>query len=86
MIYTALSFLCLLFNGLDIYLTRLILRSGGKELNPIMRSQYWIPIKIGVSLGLIVAGWLIHWVVLIAPVLVFAGACIWNLYQLLRKL
>jgi len=79
-----LSFLCLLFNGIDTYLTILILNGGGVELNPIMRSKYWIPIKLAASCILVIAGWILHWMVLIIPCILFAGACVWNTYVIVK--
>ena len=66
------------------FLAERILRAGGVELNPLIkRYGYWI--KIPISLIAIVAGFFLHPVILIPPLLIMIGVCVWN-YRVLRKI
>lgn len=82
----ALLFLLLVFlNGVDLLLTRKIIRRGGKELNPFMKNpKLWIPLKAGSSIVCLIISLLTSWVALVVPNLLMIGVCVWN-YRQLRK-
>jgi hypothetical protein len=75
----------LLLQTIDILLTRKILSLGGRELNPIMRGKYSIWIKAGASIIVIAGGLLTHWLVLVLPIAIMIGVCVWN-YRILREM
>jgi len=79
-----LALALVLFQLGDIFLTEKILRNGGVELNPLIRRYgYWI--KIPVTIGAIVAGFLGSPLVLIPPLAIMAGVCVWN-YTVVRRI
>lgn len=79
-----LAILLILFQLGDILLTEKILKKGGVELNPLIkRYGYWI--KIPVTLLAIVAGFLLHPIIIVPPLLIMIGICVWN-YRVLRKI
>ena len=84
MIYL-ISILFTIVNVLDWYLTRRIMDNGGIELNPILRKFGVAKVKLIVCPILILAGYLLHWAVLVTPTLAIAGACAWN-YRVLNRM
>jgi len=82
------SFLYVVLNLCDAYLTRLILKSGGVEKNPIIRYVGLWRVKVAGTVALTV--WLIlsfHLWCLILPlidILLFA-VCVWNFIQCKRQ-
>ena len=80
--FISLYLLFNILNWLDFYLTKIILRKGGKEINPIIRTVELLPVKIGATVLFGLAGYFIGYSVLIPVNMVMAGACTWNYYQL----
>lgn len=77
--------LFILFNilsGVDYYLTKRILKLGGRERSPVMKFLGLLPAKIGGSILGGLLGYFIHWVILILPSMALAGVCVYNYYQL----
>ena len=72
-------------NVLDWYLTQRVIDNGGVELNPILRKFGVARVKLIVCPFLILAGYLLHWAVLVIPTLAIAGACVWN-YCVLNRI
>jgi len=70
-------------NVLDWYFTKRIIDNGGRELNPILRKFGVARVKLIICPFLLLAGYLLHWAVLVIPTLVIAGACVWN-YRILN--
>ncbi len=77
------SFVFLLLQALDFYLTKLVLKKGGIELNPIFKYIGMIPVKV-ISSILIVGGIFYLTVVGIIPIVIMICVCIWN-YKQYRK-
>jgi len=84
MIYL-ISALFIAANILDWYLTKRILDKGGNELNPILRKFGVAKVKLIVCPLFVLAGFILHWAILIVPTLIIAGACAWN-YRVYRKM
>jgi len=74
--------LFIILNGVDFWLTRRILKAGGRELNPIIRKLGLWQVKVG---GIIVV--LLWWLItgIEFPIhllnLSLLAVCIWNLFQ-----
>jgi len=77
------AILLIILQFLDIFLTKKILSAGGRELNPLIRKYgYWI--KIPVTIFALAAGFFIHPIIILPPILIMIGVCIWNYYTLKR--
>jgi len=82
--FVSLSIMLVIFNTIDIYLTRLILLLGGKKLNPIICKFGMVQVKLVGCFILLLAGYFIHTAILIIPNVMILGVCIWNLIQIGR--
>jgi hypothetical protein len=79
------AILFVIVNILDWYLTKRIINKGGRELNPILKRFGVAKMKLIICPILILAGYLLHWAVLVVPTLIILGACIWN-YRILKRM
>jgi len=79
------SILFMAANILDWYLTKRILDKGGQELNPILKKFGIARVKLIVCPILLLSGYLLHWAILVIPILMVIGACVWN-YRILKKI
>jgi hypothetical protein len=85
MILEALAVGQVVLQVVDLALTRKILGSGGRELNPVLRAlgSKWMPVKIGVGFG--VTGFM-YWMQSIIGLSIvdamMVGIVVWNARQL----
>jgi hypothetical protein len=78
-----LAILFVLFQVGDILLTEQILRNGGVELNPLVkRFGYWI--KIPGSVLAIAFGFIVSPIIMVPPLVIMIGVCVWNFIQFRR--
>jgi hypothetical protein len=74
----------IVLNGVDYYLTKRILKYGGKELNPVINKIGIIPSKtiaVGAA-GLM--GYFVSWGVFVPLNIIMVGCCVWNYVQIKR--
>ena len=75
-----------ILNWLDYYLTIVILKSGGRELNPILRALGLVPVKVVGNIGIGIIIYFTSWISSIIPVLGLLFCCVWNSYQFMKKI
>jgi hypothetical protein len=83
--FISLYILFTILNWLDFYFTRIILRKGGKELNPVIKFLGLLPAKIAGQILIGLFGYFGNWAVLIPVDMILIGTCIWNYIQLRKN-
>lgn len=82
-----LAILFLLLQCVDIYLSILCFKLGGKELNFILRNKYWIVVKstIVIAITFFYLFYITNELCLIPLIILILGVDIWN-FTIWRKL
>jgi len=81
----ALSLLFIVLNIVDWYLTKRIIDLGGRELNPILKKFGIGSVKLMICPLFVLAGYFLHWAVLVIPNVLMLATCVWNFIQLRKS-